>query len=354
MMNSELNEIRRLVETVLEDETLPACIQPDFLRDAVLAYPRRPGKSLRPALLVWCCELVGGKRAHCARAAAAIELQHNWTLIHDDIIDCDDTRRGAPSCHRLIEQSEDFEVANSATRADCAINQAMLAGDILHAWATNLLARCTEDGVSPTVALGLTARMTGMVTPLLVSGESLDVQFEHRDEEVSAERVLAMLRLKTAILLRFAAEAGVAIGLKTDDFTHATVQSAGRFAESAGLAFQIQDDVLGLFGDEARLKKPVGSDVRAGKPTLLYLAALERAGREDACELRSALGKPALSADGIERIRAIVRGCGALDHVRSLATQHLQTAREILAGFPESAARDRLERWTAHLLTRRS
>ena len=196
--------------------------------------------------------------------------------------------------------------------------------------------------------------MSGTVTPLLVSGESLDVQFEHRHAEVNPERVLAMLRLKTAILLRFAAEAGIAIGLKIDDFTHSTVQSAGRFAESAGLAFQIQDDVLGLFGDEEQLKKPVGSDVRAGKPTLLYLAALERATDEDAQFLRSTLGDPALSADGIERVRTIVRGSGALEQVRSLAARHLQTAREMLAGFPESAARERLERWTAQLLTRQS
>lgn len=354
MMDSELNQIRRLVETVLEAETLPTCIQPDFLREAVLSYPHRPGKSLRPALLVWCCELVGGERAQCARAAAAVELQHNWTLIHDDIIDRDDTRRGGPSCHRLIEQSAEFEVADPATRAECAKNQAVLAGDILHAWAVNLLARCSEDGVPPTVALALVERMSGMVSPLLVSGESLDVQFEHQRADVAAERVLAMLRLKTAILLRFAAEAGVAIGLKTADFTRETIQSAGRFAESAGLAFQIQDDILGLFGDEARLKKPVGSDVRAGKPTLLHLAALERANDEDARELRSAFGDPTLSAEQLERVRAIVRDCGALEQVRSLATQHLENAREILAGFPESPARARLENWTTQLLTRRN
>lgn len=353
MMRDELRAVRQLVDAVLEADRFPACIQPDFLREAVLAYPQRPGKSLRPALLIWCCELVEGNRRLCPNAAAAVELYHNWTLIHDDIIDRDDTRRGGPACHRLVEQTCGLSFADSATAAEFARNQAMLAGDILHGWSMNLLVRTTEDGLAADVAAALVAHMSGLVTPLLVSGEALDVQFE-QSRDVSPERVLAMLRLKTAILLRFAAEAGTVIGLGIANFANETVQNAGHFAEAAGLAFQLQDDILGLFGDEDRLKKPVASDVRAGKPTLLYLDALARASTDDAQVLHAALGKPDLGGTEVGAIRTIVRDCGALDHVKALAAEHISRARETLHSFPHSTARDRLEAWTSRLVERQS
>lgn len=353
MIRRELAEIRGMVDRVLENDPFPDRIRPGFLRDAVLAYPSRPGKSLRPALLVWCCELLGGRREQCPRAATAVELYHNWTLIHDDIIDRDDTRRGGPSCHRLIEQSPELEHAGAATAAEFARNQAMLAGDILHGWSMDCLLRSAQDGVAPGVALALGERMSGTLTPLLASGEALDVLFE-LDPTVPADDVLAMLRLKTATLLRFAAEAGASIATGTAGFAEAPVRTAGDFAEAAGMAFQIQDDILGLFGDPERLKKPVASDVRAGKPTLLYLEALARAKADDARELRNALGNESLTPEGTKRVREIVRQSGALEHVRNAAKQYVTRARTVLETFSASPHRERLEAWMTALVDRES
>lgn len=350
MLDDALQRVRETIEKVLRCETFPARIEPAYLRGAVLAYPRRPGKSLRPALVSWACELVGGDLARTPNAATAVELYHNWTLIHDDIIDDDDTRRGGAACHRLLE---------CATPGGPAVanvdlfgrNQAILAGDVLHAWSVDLLARCTENGVRAELAVTLLRRLCGDLTPRLIAGEARDVQYEWQ-REAAPEEVLEMLRMKTSLLLRFAAETGAMIGLDTTDDSHSSVQALGTFAETTGLAFQLRDDVLGLFGEAGELGKPIGADLRAGKPTLLHAEALARAKPAEKQLLQQAFGDATLDASALDRVRDMVRGAGALDAIETRARETVQAALNSLDQFPDSPAKARLTAWASFAVER--
>ena len=334
-----LGAVDSRVSAALRAERIPADVEPSYLREAVEAYPGRGGKRLRPALVYWFCGLVGGDTARALRAAVAVELYHNWTLVHDDIIDGDEVRRGAPSCHRLVEAVAGPMLAREpADRARYCEHMAMLAGDIQQSWAVNALCRAVEDGVSVAVVHSLVRRLTGWVTPLLVSGEALDVEFAQRTD-VGAEEIERMLVLKTGILLRFAAETGVMLGTGTDRLDDPRVVAAGAFAEDAGLAFQIKDDLLGVFGDEAALGKPVGADLREGKRTLLLVTALQRLRGEEREEMLALWGQTSAGPTEISRARELLTGSGAVAVVESRARELTAGARERLGQYPENRYR---------------
>jgi geranylgeranyl diphosphate synthase type I len=347
-MQEELKAVSRLMDQLLAAEVFPRRIQPAYLREAVCAYPARGGKRLRAALVLWCCELCGADPRQARQAALAVELYHNWTLIHDDIIDDDAFRRGLPSCHLLLQEHKPDFVADSA---EFGRNMAILAGDVLHGWAVDALNRVTADGVDPAVTGALVGRLAGWVTPELISGEALDVEFESRPA-LTDEAVENMLRLKTGVLLQFAAETGAMIGLCCADHLHPGVVALGRFAADAGLAFQLQDDILGIFGDEASLGKPVGSDLREGKQTLLYLEALKLSPADQRAELQALWGKPDADARDLELARRLLVDCGAREAIRQRAEKLVRCSQKILLDYPDSRPRLLLGQWADFMLQR--
>lgn len=343
---SALGVINSRVDEWLRTDPFPAAINPAWLREAVLAYPRRGGKRLRPALTLWCCGLAGDDSERAWPAALAVELYHNWTLIHDDIIDGDATRRGLPSCHILLEQAAAAQLPamSRARRERFGRDQAILAGDILHGWSMAVLARMSAGGVSGEVTQALVSRLASRVTPLLISGEVQDVEYGYRAAVRPAE-IWRMMFRKTGVLLQFAAEAGAMIGAGTADPLHPAPRRLGRMARQAGIAFQLRDDWLGLFGDEATLGKPAGSDLREGKQTLLFttaLAGLEAPGRQRLLQLS---GRPDLSPDELEEARALVRHSRAEAVLRRREERLIQAARAALLTFPDTPWRRLLADW---------
>lgn len=323
-------------------------VTPEYLRQGLTAYTERGGKMLRPALCMWSCGAVGGDPQQARYAAAACEMFHTWTLVHDDIIDEDDTRRGGPSAHRYLEQQAGTLFAGcSAPRAErFGTNMAILVGDVQQAFANVLLCHSQQDGVQPAVLLAILQRLNGLLTPGLIGGEASDVEFEDRAlTEVSADDMIAMYRAKTGLLLRFAAETGAQIGLTTCDAEHQQVRTLGRFAETAGLAFQLQDDVLGMYGDEESLGKPIGSDLRRGKRTLLIAAAVERLAGEDLAFLLDCLGDEDLTTTEAERASRLIDDCGALDFVRTRAADLAAEARRELDELAAGPYRELLADW---------
>ena len=351
-MLDELAEVSAGIDRLLAQADLPERITPLYLRDGVTAYPLRGGKRLRPALCLWACGLTGGSPDQAWHTALAVELYHNWTLIHDDIIDADDTRRGQPTCHRLLApHAASAGVASPEGQAVFGRNMAILAGDILHGWSMHALTQAREDGVPPATVAALVARLAGTVTPLLIGGEALDVEFATRPG-VTAEEVERMLCLKTGVLLEFAAQAGALIGTGGSDLDSPTVRRAGDFAAKAGIAFQLQDDILGVFGDEKRLGKPVGADLREGKRTVLLLNALRLADAAGRAEILRWAGNPSIGAREVGRLRAILSECGALDATRGRAKALHGEARSTLNLFPPSHFRDLLGEWLDFLCGR--
>ena len=141
-MLNDLQTIARSIDTLLKQDPFPGTVKPEYLREAVRDYPVRGGKRLRPAIVIWCCELLGGDREQALYPAAAAEVFHNWTLVHDDIIDQDNTRRGKPTCHITLQENLGRRFQLSETEAArSGRDYAILAGDLQQGWATDLILR---------------------------------------------------------------------------------------------------------------------------------------------------------------------------------------------------------------------
>ncbi|HYP19312.1 MAG TPA: polyprenyl synthetase family protein, partial [Chloroflexia bacterium] len=267
--------------------------QPGDIHDALFSYVRRRGKALRPLLLLLSCGAAGGHEDQALPAAAAVEVFHTWTLVHDDIIDRDDTRRGHPTVHAMYR--DHAVLAHGHDEPDAAhygTTVAILAGDVQQAWTYGLLSDLARKGVPTALVLELIQRMATDLTPRLLEGEMLDVQYSLMPAEaLDQDRILHMLTMKTGTLLEYAAWCGARIGLGARPDIDGVAERLGRFASLCGTAFQLHDDVLGLTADEATLGKPVGSDIREGKRTLLVYKALSRTGAEERQFLLSVLGK---------------------------------------------------------------
>jgi geranylgeranyl diphosphate synthase type I len=220
------------------------------------------GKMVRPAFCLLACEAVGGDPARAVPAAAAIELLHNFTLIHDDIEDDSDTRHGRETLWRRV-----------------GIPLAINAGDGMFVLARNLLLNIEREGVPPERVLAAT-RVLDDACVDLCEGQHLDLSFESRDRVTLAEYE-AMIAGKTAALLGASAAVGAIAGGANDD----TAATLGRAARALGMAFQVQDDVLGVWGDEAATGKPVADDIRSRKKSFPIAWALEHSAAPAAAEL---------------------------------------------------------------------
>ena len=351
----ELSECRARVERYLRQRQETVSFAPEPLRRAVFAYLDRGGKWLRPAMLLLSCAAVGGSEEDALPAAAAVELFHTWTLVHDDVIDNDDRRRGGPSVH---EQARCWALAEyrcaPARARDFGRDMAILAGDLQQAWAVSLLLAGAREGrIEPGLAISVVLDLETRVVRQLLDGEARDVAFSYRDAgAITESEILDMQRLKTGALFEFAARAGAAIGTGCDPGQGEPARALAAFAGHCGLAFQLQDDILGIVGDEAVLGKPVGSDVTEGKRTIILRHALASASGAERDMLLQVVGNRAAAPDQVRAaIRALV-DLGGVDRAMALGAQCLEKARAALAAVPPSRARQLLGAWATFLETR--
>ncbi len=350
-MKKALNEIAVLIDSYIRQDSYPQTIAPDYLREAVTDYPTRGGKRLRPAILMWSCGLFSADPAKALPAAAAIEILHNFTLVHDDIIDNDATRRGNPTSHcRLAEISrQNFGGDNIKYGRDFAI----LAGDLQQAWAVNTLLKSADTGVSPELTLALARKFQEQVTREVITGEALDVEQSVRAlNSIAPAEVEDMLYLKTSSLLRFSAEAGAAIALNDPSFASTPVKLIGEFAVNAGIAFQLRDDWLGIFGDFAEFGKKIGSDLSARKATIMLLYALANLPENECKALNSLLGKPEYTEEELNQVRKMFRDSGAEKHILDKAAELTSRSRAILAQLPDNPYRELFAQLLAYLVER--
>lgn len=339
-----LAERRMAVVGYIKGFGLTHLVGEPHLRDFLLSYPLRGGKSLRPALIALAAGAVSGEdlTEKTLPLQAAVELYHNWTLIHDDIIDEDDLRRGKPSLHREIEaavkKSDKDEGAEKYGR-DIAI----LVGDLLHGFVNLLSLKLVDRGVDPDVVIGIQRLMHAELTPALVDGEARDVKFTRENiGDITEDQVIEMLEGKTAALFEYCGTAGALVGLNSNDPADPRARAVAGFSRAAGLAFQIQDDILGLIGDQDKLGKPRGSDLREGKHTLLLLHAF-REGTEDQVEiLKPLIGKSDITKDEVDLAEKTMREIGTIDYVNKIALEYVETALPFLDELEPSQSRDLL------------
>ena len=276
------------------------------------------GKMLRPALCLLCCEAVGGGVARAMPAAAAIELIHNFTLIHDDIEDSSDTRHGRPTLWRVA-----------------GMPRALNAGDGMFVLAQRTLLGLAEAGVSPDRVIQA-ARILDDACVALCEGQHADIGFEKR-EQVSLAEYEAMIAGKTAALLG----ASMAIGGIAGGAEAGTVDALGECGRLLGLAFQIQDDVLGVWGEAAVTGKPVADDIRSRKKSFPAVYAFDHLDGEQLARLRTIYAAEAMSEDDVAVARALLEASGARDTAETEAERRAGSAIDVIALLPLDRERRR-------------
>ena len=262
---------------------IPYPSQPSQLYEPIAYTMALGGKRLRPVLSLMSCEALGGNAGDALLPAVGLELFHNFTLLHDDVMDRADVRRGKPTVHRRWND-----------------NVAILSGDAMLTMATQYVARADARHLPAVIEL---FNQTAME---IYEGQQWDMDYELRND-VSVDEYINMIRLKTSVLLGCACRLGAIIADATEEDCRAIYD----MGLNLGLAFQLQDDALDVWGDPDTFGKEIGGDIMNNKKTFLLINAIQRATGDDALELRRWLNDPEASPDSkIPAVTAIFERLG--------------------------------------------
>jgi geranylgeranyl diphosphate synthase type I len=284
------------------------------------------GKRLRPAFCYWGYRGAGGEDGEeIVEAAAALELFQACALIHDDVMDGSDTRRGLPAVHRRFASMHRTESWTGDPEA-FGTGAAVLLGDLCLAWSDEMLSRC---GLASERLLAGTLVYDAMRTELM-GGQYLDLLEQARGGG-SVERALRVARYKSA---KYTIEKPLHLGAALAGAEQDVLDGYSGYGLPLGEAFQLRDDLLGVFGDPSVTGKPAGDDLREGKRTALVAMAMEAASPAQAAVVRRHLGDPHLSADGVTQLRSVLEETGAVDRVESLIDELMDDALTALEAAP--------------------
>jgi geranylgeranyl diphosphate synthase type I len=276
------------------------------------------GKRLRPQFCYWGYLATGAADGEdIIRAAAALELLQACALVHDDVIDGSDTRRGAPAVHRrfaALHRSSGWYGDPERFGQAAAI----LLGDLALIWADSALA---QSGFDP-AALQRAAPVWDAMRVEVMCGQYLDVVEQARGGG-SVERALRVARFKSA---KYTIERPLHLGAALGAGNAGLMAAFSSYGLPLGEAFQLRDDVLGVYGDPEVTGKPAGDDLREGKRTALVAYAVEAASSAQAEVLRARLGDPQLDADGVTVLRDVIAATGAVGQVESLIVERAAEA----------------------------
>ncbi|MFA7319633.1 MAG: polyprenyl synthetase family protein [Parcubacteria group bacterium] len=305
------------------------------------------GKRIRPALVYYGYLAAGGKdEKKILEASMSIELIHIFLLIHDDIIDRDARRHGVATVHerykkigRMISSKEDsLHFGNS---------MAMLAGDMASAMAYEII---FNSPFAPETIISALDKLQKIVYTI-VPGEMLDVVMEMRKKS-SEEEVLRMYEGKTS---SYSFEGPLHLGaILSGEKDEKILENFSAYAMPIGKAFQIRDDIIGLFGSEKKVGKPIGSDVIEGKQTILLVKALEMGNREQKGMIKKYLGKKDLVPAELEKFRQAIRATGALEYSQNLSQKLVAEAKAALERikFDNDEAREFLVALADYIIVR--
>ena len=283
------------------------------------------GKRVRPQLAMIACQMFGGNEEEVLPAALALEVFHNFTLLHDDVMDKADMRRGRPTVH--VKWNE---------------NTAILSGDQMLIEAYKLLSDVPSDKLPKVL------RLFNKMATEICEGQQYDVDFESM-EHVTKDEYLMMIRLKTSVLLATALQIGAYIADADEQAQEALYQ----FGINIGLAFQIQDDILDVWGDPKTFGKAVGGDISCNKKTFVYLEAMRRLG-DEVKNLEQWYSQ--VLEDNTEKIaavKAIFEQLGVREACEAVVEDYTQKALAILDTLPQNVASDQLRQLAHKLHTRK-
>ncbi|TFC33433.1 polyprenyl synthetase family protein [Cryobacterium sp. MDB1-18-2] len=360
---AESNQLVDLVQTRIDEflktrQLIVTTVSPDL--SALVNFSRQflsGGKRFRAQFCHQGWQSVPGSdaldSAPVIAAAAALEIFHAAALVHDDIIDNSDTRRGSASAHKLFE-SLHATGGWAGAPVEFGRASAILLGDLLLGWSDELLDEGLQASEDP-VAARLGRHEFNQMRTEVTAGQYLDILEERawlvQQEEELLERAMRVIVFKSA---KYSVQAPLVIGAALAGADTAHLDALRAFGLPLGIAYQLRDDLLGVFGDAAVTGKPSGDDLREGKRTVLIALArraLEPAARE---YLDGLLGDPGLDAAQILSLQELIRASGAVESVETLITDQVADARGALHASPIAPdMRDQLER-LAETVTRRS
>ncbi len=285
--------------------------RPETLHKASLHLIKAGGKRLRPFIVLATARMLSGAsgEARALPLAAAVELFHNFTLIHDDIIDKDEFRRGVQTTHIAY-----------------GLEWALLAGDFLFAESLRIM----EDGLERGLGyedLGRAMLILSRAAKRVSEGQGYDMQFEKR-WDVDTNDYLEMIYLKTGALIEASAMLGGVAALEDDE----VINLLGEYGRLIGIAFQIKDDILGIYGDPVKTGKPIYSDLRQGKKTILIIYTLNKVDENMKEKVKNVMGRK-VDEDKYREVAELIKESGALKYAEDMAYNMSRRALRILDGL---------------------
>ncbi len=288
----------------------------ETLRTAMKHYPLAGGKRLRPLLAYLVAEAISGNGDTTVPYGVGLEIIHNFTLVHDDIMDRSDFRRGIVSVHKKFDTPT-----------------AIIAGDALFALAFENICNLQVDDA----LLRIIVNDTALAVREVAEGQQMDMEFEKKSE-VAVKDYLNMIDKKTSRLYFAAARAGAIIGRGSLD----QIKAMGELGYLMGIGFQIWDDVLDLEGDEEKTGKPFGGDIREGKRTLMVVYGMNELKGEDRKTFKGILGNSKATKKTVQDAVNLLHKCGAVSYAKNFALEYIREAKEKTSVLKSSEAKELL------------
>jgi geranylgeranyl diphosphate synthase type I len=285
---------------------------PKKLYDAASHLIVHGGKRLRPYMVMRSCQILGGKISNAMPAASAVEMIHNFTLVHDDIMDNDEIRHGVPTVHKKF-----------------GMPIAILAGDVLFSKAYQVIA---NSKLSPVSTTQLVSRLAKACVDVC-EGQLLDVKMAEDEKIPTQAEYITMIGKKTAALF----DVSCAMGAICATSKKRDISNLSSFGRNLGIAFQITDDLIGVMGDPRVTQKPVGNDLREGKKSLPILMAIKSAKGKDKKIILKAFGNSKATRNNLNKAVDVIRSLGIEEDVRNQALKYAEKAEKSLANYSGSA-----------------
>ena len=285
---------------------------PKKLYDAAGHLIVNGGKRLRPYMVIRSCQILGGKSSTAMIAASAVEMVHNFTLVHDDIMDNDEMRHGVPTVHKKF-----------------GMPIAILAGDVLFSKAFQII---SESKLSPNANTHLISRLAKACVDVC-EGQLLDIKMADEKRIPTEAEYIAMIGKKTAALF----DVSCAMGAICATNKPKDISNLSDFGRNLGIAFQITDDLIGVMGDPKVTKKPVGNDLREGKKSLPILMAIKLAKNNEKKIILKAFRNSKISKKDLNKAVEVIRSLGIEEKVRNQALKYAEKSEKSLIKYKGTA-----------------
>ena len=285
---------------------------PKKLYDAAGHLIVNGGKRLRPYMVIRSCQILGGKSSTAMIAASAVEMVHNFTLVHDDIMDNDEMRHGVPTVHKKF-----------------GMPIAILAGDVLFSKAFQII---SESKLSPNANTHLISRLAKACVDVC-EGQLLDIKMADEKRIPTEAEYITMIGKKTAALF----DVSCAMGAICATNKPKDISNLSDFGRNLGIAFQITDDLIGVMGDPKVTKKPVGNDLREGKKSLPILMAIKLAKGNEKKIILKAFGNNKISKKDLNKAVEVIRSLGIEEKVRNQALKYAEKSEKSLIKYKGTA-----------------